>query len=102
MLCEGLVHREREDELVVIRTGLYLVEKPWSLLEHGAFKFVRCEVVDCHRHFLILVILIKIMILQMSLLLGSYDTPHKLHCRIVLPGISVAAFRLYHDSLQLP
>ena len=95
MLRNGLVDAYRQGELAVVRRSLHLVEQILSLAEELALQLFLAQVVEGEGDFLIFIILIIIMVAQVALLLGSDDTAHEFHGRIILALVS--AFLRFHD-----
>ena len=99
LLRDRLIDRDRKDELVVVRTGLHLVDKPLLLLILGTIQDLWSNIIDSKRQFLIFVILIEVVVVEISLLLGSYHLLHHLYSRIVLTAVT-STLGLHGDLLQ--
>ena len=99
LLRDGLINTDGQYELVVIRTGLNLVDKPLFLLILRRIEYLGLKVIKCQSDLLVLVVLIEVAIIQIGLLLGSNHLLHHLDRRIVLATISTA-LSLYGHFLK--
>ncbi len=95
VLRNRLVDADRQGELSVVRRKLYLVEEILSLAEELALQLFLGEIVEREGDLLILIILIIIIVAEVALLLGSDDTPHEFHGRVILALVS-ALLRFHH------
>ena len=95
MLRNGLVHRHRQDKLVVVRTHLNLINDPLLVLKLAAVKVGRLYVVEGQRYLLIFVILIVVVIGEVGLLLRSHNALHQFHGGVVLTRVA-ATLALHH------
>ena len=95
MLRNGLVHRHRQDKLVVVRTHLNLINDPLLVLKLAAVKVGRLYVVEGQRYLLIFVILIVVVIGEVGLLLRSHHALHQFHGGVVLTRVA-ATLALHH------
>ena len=88
VLRNGLIHAYRQGELAVVRRKLYLVEEILSLAEELALHLLLGDIIECEGDLLIFIILIIIIVAEVALLLGSDDTSHEFHGRVILALVS--------------
>ena len=100
VLRNGLIDAYRQGELAVIRRKLYLVEEILSLAEELALHLFLGDIIECKGDLLIFIILIIIIVAEVALLLGSDDTSHEFHGRVILALVS-SLLRFHHDFSQL-
>lgn len=95
----SFVNRQRQYQLVVVRTNFNLVQQPLFFLGFLILKLNGVYVVDCEGYFLILVELVIIMVRQVGTLFGGNYPFHKFYGGIVFPAV-FSAFCLYGYFLQ--
>ena len=100
VLCYGFINRKRQNELVVVRTNLYLVEQPLAVLFLFAFYFFGTDVVYGQRYLLVFVVLVVVVVAKVGAFLCRYDALHQLYGRVVLSAV-LASFGLYGHAFQL-
>ena len=99
LLRDGLIDRYRQNELVVVRTSLHLVDQPLLLLIFRTIQDGWSNLIDSEGQFLIFVILIVVVVVEISLLLGSNHLLHHLDSRVILTTIT-PTLSLHGDFLQ--
>ena len=88
LLRDCFIDADRQDELVVIRTGLYLIDEPLFLLVLGGVEHLGLEIVERQRELLVLVVLIIVAVIQIGLFLSGYHLTHHLDGRVVFTTVA--------------
>ena len=99
LLRDRLIDRYGENQFVVIRTRLHLIDEPLFLFVFRVLHHLLRDLVEGQRQLLVFVILVEVMVVEVGFLLGLDDLLHHLHRRVVLPTVS-SAFRFHRHFLQ--
>ena len=97
VLRHSLIHRYRQNKLIIECACLYLVCQPRLLLEYSLIQIIRLYVVYGESYFLIFIILIIVVIVKICTLFCRNHALHKLHRGIVLARILVTL--AFYDNL---
>ena len=99
LLCDGLIHRNGQNEFAVVFAFLHLILEPRFLFHLGILKFLGSDIIESKSEFLIFVILIIVAIVEVGAFFCLNHLFHQFDGRIVLPAIS-SPFRFYYHFLQ--
>ena len=100
VLRDGLVDADGQNQFVVQRAYLHLVQQPLLFLELRVLQVHRLQVVHRQRNLLVFRILVVRVVAQRRFLFGGNHAFHQFYGRIILPRIFALSFRAHLHILQ--